>query len=154
MTNSVPNHNTVALIHHQKTPIEIRHYRWPSGFELLHMPDHGAPVVSYQTWMKVGSCDETKGQTGLAHYLNTDVQRHIKHLKAFDRTLEEVGGEVNAGTWLDWTYYYIDLPSAHIEKAIELESDRFLTSGSQQIYSKQSAKSLLMNVRSALTTTV
>ena len=40
------------------------------------------------------------------------------------RTLEENGAESNAGTWLDWTYYYESLPADRIGLAVKLEAER------------------------------
>ena len=37
-----------------------------------------------------------------------------------------MGAEVNAATWLDWTYYHVDLPESHLERVIALEADRLV----------------------------
>ena len=42
----------------------------------------------------------------------------------FDRTLEGFGGRVNAATWLDWTYFYEDVPAGCFEEVARLEADR------------------------------
>ena len=107
-------------------PFVVNHYRWPSGLQLLHQPEHQAPLVSYQTWLKVGSSHEETGKTGIAHLFEhlmfKGTQKHPEG--ELDRLLEEVGGDVNAATWLDWTYYYTDLPSEHVERVVMLEADR------------------------------
>lgn len=125
-TASPLSHTSATLVRQVEAPLKINHLRWPCGLELLHVPDHGAPVVSYQTWIKVGSGNEEPGHTGLAHLFEHLMFKGTElHPEGeFDRILEELGGEVNAATWLDWTYYYVDLPSAFIERVIELESDR------------------------------
>ncbi len=43
---------------------------------------------------------------------------------AFDRLLERAGAQTNAATWLDWTFYYENLPSWGLDLAADLESDR------------------------------
>lgn len=97
-----------------------------NGLSLLVLPDRGAPVVSYQTWLKVGSRHEVPGKTGLSHLLEhlmfLGTERHP--LGEFDRLLENAGGENNASTWTDWTQYYENVPASELDLAIELESDR------------------------------
>jgi len=46
---------------------------------------------------------------------------------AFDRRIEEAGGETNAGTFLDWTYYHQNLPKEALELGLTLEADRLGT---------------------------
>ena len=42
----------------------------------------------------------------------------------FDRTLEAAGGEVNAATWIDWTFYYENVPSSELGLVVRLEAER------------------------------
>ncbi len=128
MTNQSLNTGTAKLIEQIQEPFLVSHYRWPNGLNLLHQPDHGAPLLSFQTWVNVGSADEVKHKTGIAHFFEHLMFKATKnHAEGeFDRILESVGGEVNAATWLDWTYYYADLPSEHLEKVLALEADRLV----------------------------
>ena len=114
------------LIQVRSEPLLVEHYIWPNGLQLIYQPDHHAPLLSYQTWVKVGSAHEKQGATGVAHLFEHLMFKGTPQYPegAFDRLLEEVGGEVNAGTWLDWTYYHVDLPSAHLERVVRLEADR------------------------------
>lgn len=114
------------LVERHHTPLIVERYRWPNGLELIYQPDHGAPLLSYQTWVKVGSADEEVGSTGVAHFFEHLMFKGTERYPdgELDRLLEEVGGEVNAATWLDWTYYYVDLPSAYLERVIDVEADR------------------------------
>jgi zinc protease len=49
-----------------------------------------------------------------------------KHLAAgeFDRRIEAVGGETNAATWVDWTYYRDLVGRDHLDLLLSLESER------------------------------
>ncbi|MEK6705742.1 MAG: insulinase family protein, partial [Bdellovibrionota bacterium] len=38
-----------------------------NGLTLVMVEDHSVPVVSYQTWFRVGSVDESPGTTGSSH---------------------------------------------------------------------------------------
>jgi zinc protease len=104
----------------------VHRYTLENGLTVLLLVDRSAPVVSYQSWYGVGSRHEKPGKTGLAHLFEHLMFNETSHLKAgeFDRKLEENGAESNAGTWVDWTYYYESIPSDRVPMVIQLESDR------------------------------
>ena len=136
------------LIHQTHSPFKIELYQFDFGLHLLYHPDHNAPLLSYQTWVNVGSRHEPQGKTGLAHLFEhlmfKATQTHAEG--EFDRRLEEMGGHVNAGTWLDWTYFYNDIPSRFLSEVIELEADRFsnLLLNSEQL---ETERKVVMNER-------
>lgn len=106
--------------------LQLERYVLDNGLELLVLPDPSAAIVSYHTWFRVGSRDESLGKTGQAHLLE-----HLMFIATeryaegeFDRLIERAGGESNAATWLDWTYYYENLPSSQLPLAIDLEAER------------------------------
>jgi len=107
---------------------EVALFEFGNGLELIVLEDHSAPVLSYQTWFAVGSRFETRGKTGIAHlfehlmFKGTPTHPH----EVFDRLLEEAGAQTNAATWLDWTFYYENLPSDGLDLAARLESDRMV----------------------------
>jgi zinc protease len=106
----------------------LRITRWQlgNGLGILILRDPSAPVVSYQTWLRVGSSHERPGKTGQAHLLEHLMFNGTKnHAQGeFDRLLEAAGGETNAATWVDWTYYYENVPASELPLVIRLESDR------------------------------
>jgi zinc protease len=106
--------------------LTIRSYRLGNGLEVHLLRDDTAPVVSYQTWFRVGSRHEKKNKTGLAHLFEHLMFKETSTYGAgeFDRLLESAGAETNAATWTDWTYYYDNVPSRELELAVKLESDR------------------------------
>lgn len=101
-------------------------FKMGNGLSVIAAPDATAPLVSFQVWYGVGSRHEHAGRTGLAHlfehlmFKGTNRHPHA----AFDRLMERAGGQANAATWLDWTFYYENLPSAGLDLAAELEADR------------------------------
>jgi zinc protease len=103
-------------------------HRWllGNGLTILTLVDASAPIVSYQTWFKVGSRHERPGKTGLAHLFEHLMFNETENLRAgmFDRKLEECGAETNAATWVDWTYYYESLPADRVRLAVKLEAER------------------------------
>lgn len=106
--------------------LRVLRYRLPNGLTILVLRDPSAPIVSYHTWFRVGSRHETPGKTGQAHLLE-----HLMFIETesvaegeFDRLLEAEGGESNAATWTDWTYYYENLPASTWKLAVRLEAGR------------------------------
>ena len=84
------------------------------------------PIVTVNTWYRVGSANEMPGRTGFAHLFEHLMFMGSGHVPygEFDTRLESVGGGNNASTANDRTNYYIDVPSNAIELALFLESDR------------------------------
>lgn len=106
--------------------LTLHRFRLPNGLDLRVLPDSRAPIVSYQTWFRVGSADEERGRTGQAHFFEHLMfgATRTRPEGVFDRTFEAVGGEVNAATWTDWTYYYETCPKRALGRCVEVEADR------------------------------
>jgi len=106
--------------------LEVERWRLHNELAVLLLRDESAPVISYHTWFRVGSRYEEEGKTGLAHFFEHMMFNETENLPwgEFDRKMEAAGGDTNAATWIDWTYYYESLPSEELPLAIELEADR------------------------------
>ncbi len=106
--------------------LKIAVYRLGNGLRVLLLEDHAAPLISYHTWFRVGSRHEEAGKTGLAHFFEHMMFNETENLPQgeFDRLIDAAGGESNAATWIDWTYYHESLPAEELPLAIRLESDR------------------------------
>jgi zinc protease len=106
--------------------LSARMYRMPNQLRVLLLRDPSAPVFAYQTWFRVGSRNEKEGKTGIAHlfeHLMFNETEHLAHGE-FDRMIESQGGNTNAATWVDWTYYQDDLPKSELPMIVRLEADR------------------------------
>lgn len=103
-----------------------RRYRLHNGLGLIASVDRRAPIVAVQTWFGVGSRHEKPGATGLAHLFEHLMfgQTETVGPGEFDRLVERTGGESNAATWVDWTYYRLTVPSRDLSLAIDLEAQR------------------------------
>ena len=123
------------------TTLKVRMHRLDNGLKVILLRDPAAPVFAYQTWFAVGSRHEKEGTTGIAHLFEHLMFNQTEHLAPgeFDRRLESVGGETNAATWVDWTYYRDNLPQSELELAVRLESDRMahLVLGHDQVESER-----------------
>ncbi len=97
-----------------------------NGLKVILLEDHSAPVISYQTFFRVGSRNERPGITGISHFMEHMMFNGAKKYgpKEFDRILEANGGYSNAYTSKDMTAYYEDFASDALELVIDLDSDR------------------------------
>jgi zinc protease len=106
--------------------LQVQRFRLGNGLSILLLEDHAAPIVAYHTWYRVGSRFEQPGKTGLAHFFEhmmfSETENHPHG--EFDRLMDQAGGETNAATWIDWTYYHESLPAPELPLAIALEADR------------------------------
>lgn len=101
----------------------------PNGLQVLVLPDATAPVVTFMITYAVGSRNEGPGLTGATHFLeHLMFKGSARFNKALGtsvfNTLQRVGAQLNATTWLDRTNYYELLPKAHLPLAVEIEADR------------------------------
>jgi zinc protease len=119
----------------------VKHFRLDNGLQVILLRDPGAPVFAYQTWFAVGSRHERDGITGIAHLFEHLMfnQTETHPPGEFDKMLERVGGDTNAATWVDWTYYRDNLPRTELELAVTLEADRMahLVLGNEQVESER-----------------
>ncbi|MFZ9594597.1 MAG: M16 family metallopeptidase [Bdellovibrionia bacterium] len=97
-----------------------------NGLEVLLVEDHRVPIISFQTWLRVGSVDEHLGITGVSHLFEHLMFRGTKKYgpREFFQQLETQGAEVNAFTTRDYTVFYENFTPRLLEKVIDLESDR------------------------------
>lgn len=108
----------------------IEAYRLKTNdLQVLLLPEAAAPVACFMVTYHVGSRNEQTGLTGATHFLE---HLMFKGTERFNKrrgtsifnTLQRVGAEINASTWLDRTNYYELLPKEHLPLAIEIEADR------------------------------
>ncbi len=104
----------------------ITEVKLPNGLIGLVVPRRVAPIVSVQTWYRVGSREEEKGLTGLAHFLEHLMFKGTAVLRRgdIDRVTMKNGGANNADTTTDRTRYYFSFASDRWERALEIEADR------------------------------
>jgi zinc protease len=119
----------------------VRMHRLENGLKVIFLVDRSAPVLAYQTWYRVGSRHEREGITGIAHLFEHLMfnQTESHPPGEFDKMLERVGGETNAATWVDWTYYRNSMPRRELELVVGLEADRMahLVLGETQVESER-----------------
>jgi zinc protease len=105
---------------------KVEKYRLANGLTVLLHEDHTAPIVSYQTWFRIGSKNEEPGLTGMAHLFEHMMFKGAKRYSGeqFDTILQANGATNNAFTTHDYTGYFENLPSSKLELVMDIESDR------------------------------
>jgi len=96
-----------------------------NGVRVLIQEYPSSEVVAVQLWVRAGGRDEAATELGLAHYLEHMLFKGTTtRPKGFvDRDVEGVGGRMNAGTSLDFTYYHAVLPAPRAAATIEMLAD-------------------------------
>lgn len=106
--------------------IEFEQRKLKNGLQVILSVDHSMPLVAVNLWYDVGSRNEEKGKTGLAHLFehmmfegsaNVAKGEHFKYVEAS-------GGANNASTAEFRTNYFEWAPSEHLETLLWLEADR------------------------------
>jgi zinc protease len=120
----------VAGFNYVKTLGGIDEYQLDSnGLTVLLVPDHSAPVLTFQVTYRVGSRNEVTGTTGATHILE---HMMFKGSEGFNdpkgnsvkQFLERVGGQFNATTSFDRTNYFATIGRENLEGYIAIEADR------------------------------
>ena len=96
-----------------------------NGLDVI-VKKHGAlPIVAVNLWYHVGSKNEERSQRGYAHLFEHLMFEGSEHYPGdFFKPLQRLGAGVNGSTSSDRTNYHVDLPAAHMELALAMESDR------------------------------
>jgi len=101
-------------------------YRLDNGLRLVLSEDHLTPVVAVCLWYDVGSRQEVKGRTGLAHlfeHLMFQGSAQVKGNGHFE-LVQGAGGSLNGSTSFERTNYFETMPAHQLELALWLEADR------------------------------
>jgi len=100
----------------------------PNGITCAVKERNDLNSITVSVWIRTGAAYENEKTRGIAHFLEhmmfNGTQNHPPGY--IDREVEFLGGEINAATSYDFTYYYITLPYQHSKKAIELISELVL----------------------------
>jgi len=92
--------------------------------QVLLVPKPGVSITLVDIWVGVGSIDETEANNGISHFFEHMVFKGTDtRPKTVDLEIESLGGSTNAATSLDWTHYYINVPSEHSVQALEILAD-------------------------------
>jgi len=100
-----------------------------NGLQVLLLPEHSSPTLTFMVTYRVGSRNEVTGTTGATHLLEHlmfkgSVNFNRDKGNSVDQLLSKTGANYNATTWLDRTNYYENLGNEHLAAVIAMEADR------------------------------
>jgi zinc protease len=108
--------------------INFTQYTMPNGLHVILHEDHSTPIVAVSVMYHVGSKNEDPQRTGFAHFFEHLLFEGSENIKRgeFMKLVQSAGGQLNANTTQDRTFYYEVLPSNQLELALWMESERML----------------------------
>ncbi|MGQ0827124.1 MAG: M16 family metallopeptidase [Bacteroidota bacterium] len=114
----------------QTNKIKFTEYDLPNGLHVILHEDHSTPIVAVTVLYHVGSKNEDPNRTGFAHFFEHLMFEGSDNIKRgeFMKLIQNAGGQLNANTSFDRTFYFEVLPSNQLELGLWLESERMLHS--------------------------
>ncbi len=108
--------------------ITFTEYTMPNGLHVILQEDHSTPIVAVSVMYHVGSKNEDPERTGFAHFFEHLLFEGSDNIKRgeYMKFIQAAGGQLNANTTQDRTFYYEVLPSNQLELALWMESERML----------------------------
>jgi len=106
--------------------MQFTQFKLSNGLRVVLSADHTLPVVTESMIFDVGARDEHKGRSGFAHLFEHLMFEGSAHAPkgTFEKLIEGYGGNFNANTHEDYTFYYTTVPSNVLETAMWLDADR------------------------------
>ncbi|WP_343523445.1 pitrilysin family protein [Pedobacter sp.] len=108
--------------------VKFTEFDLDNGLHVILHQDKTAPVVAVSVMYHVGSKDEDPQRTGFAHFFEHLLFEGSKNIKRgeFMKLVSSNGGQNNANTTQDRTFYFELFPSNQLELGLWLESERML----------------------------
>lgn len=105
---------------------EVSTFTLDNGMEVVVLEDHRAPVVVHMVWYRAGSADETRGASGIAHFLEHLLFKSTDTLDSgeLSRVVGANGGSDNAFTSYDYTAYFQRIAADRLDLVMGMEADR------------------------------
>lgn len=108
--------------------VAFTEYDLKNGLHVVLHQDKSVPVVAVSVMYHVGSKDEQTNRTGFAHFFEHLLFEGSDNIKRgeFMKLVSSNGGQNNANTTQDRTFYYEVFPSNQLATGIWLESERMM----------------------------
>jgi predicted Zn-dependent peptidase len=106
--------------------IKFTEYDLPNGLHVILHEDHATPIVTVSVMYHVGSKNEDPQRTGFAHFFEHLLFEGSENIGRgeYMKLVQANGGQLNANTSQDRTFYFETLPSNQLELALWMESER------------------------------
>jgi len=119
---------TLCLSAIAQNKIEFKEFTLDNGLHVILHQDNTTPIITTSVLYHVGSKNENPERTGFAHFFEHLLFEGSENLGRGDymNIIQSAGGNLNAFTSNDITYYYQSLPSNQLELSLYMESERML----------------------------
>jgi predicted Zn-dependent peptidase len=106
-------------------PMQFRKTELPQGPRIVTENHPNSQSFSIGIWVKTGTRHEPVGQEGITHFLEHLVFKGTTKRTAFQiaKSLEEVGGEINAFTTREYTCFHALVLKRYWKRALDVLSD-------------------------------
>jgi len=96
----------------------------PNGIRIIHK-QVPATITHIGLIVNAGTRDEQKNENGIAHFIEHVIFKGTRKRNTYQvlSYLENVGGDLNAYTTKEETFFYASLLNAHLPRAVELLAD-------------------------------
>ena len=104
----------------------VEKYNLSNGCTVILAEDNQFPLVTIQLWVRAGSCFEGKFMgAGITHLVEHMVFKgeETKAAIRLSRQLQELGGEIDAATSKEYTYFTLTIPASNLAEAMLLLYD-------------------------------
>ena len=96
-----------------------------NGLDVIVARRPALPLTAVNLWYHVGSKNEERRRRGFAHLFEHLMFEGSEHYPGdYFKPLQRIGAGINGSTSTDRTNYFADVPSAHAELVLAMESDR------------------------------
>ena len=101
----------------------LKLFTFENGFKVV-FAYKDSPMINISSWVKTGSINENNENNGVSHFVEHLLFKGTTKFPAgvFDKTMERLGGIINAATWKDYTFFYINIPKEHSKIALEIQT--------------------------------
>ena len=101
---------------------KIKHTTLDNGFKIIYAKDDSNPIISLQLFIRMGSNQESKEESGFSHLTEHLVFKSTENYPE-NGVMEKasyLGANINAYTEYDSTCHYLTLASKYTDQGIEL----------------------------------
>lgn len=109
----------------------FKKFTLPNGLRVLLVPQKGAKAVTLSVLVEAGSKYETKGKSGISHFLEHMMFKGTTKRPtplSIATELDRIGGESNAFTSHEYTGYWAKADASHFDLVLDIISDIYLHS--------------------------
>ncbi len=101
---------------------DLKVYKLPNGSKLIVNRREDTQAVALHVWFKVGSIYEDYKQKGMAHFLEHMLFNGSEKYAygEIDYIIENLGGNINAGTSKEYTFYHITIAKPYWKTALDV----------------------------------